>query len=251
MKKLNKLIVCFAALGLVFTSCNKDEQETATYSVHLVDAPGDYKAVKVNVIGLEVIVNGETKNLDVEAGVYDLLELTGGVRALLAGGEFPAGDLSQIRLVLGDQNSLVIEGENGDEEYELQTPSAQQSGLKLNVHQTLEPGILYEFILDFNVDKSVVALGDHSGYILKPVIRTTTLAESGAISGSVTPADAQTLVTAASVTDTISAYTDEAGAYLLYAVPAGNYTVTVGENITMEDVEVIIGETKDLGETAI
>lgn len=251
MKKIYQFILCFAALGLVFTGCSKEDQETASYSFSLVDAPGDYQEVNVDIQGLEVIVNGEIIKLDVEPQVINLLELTGGVSALLADGELPVGQINQIRLILGDNNTLVLEGETESEVFDLQTPSAQQTGLKLVVAKSLEAGIQYDFILDFNVDKSVVNQGAESGYSLKPVIRVTTKAESGAIAGMVTAGE-QTLVTAASATDTISAYTnEETGAFLLYAVPAGEYKVTVGETVANENVEVVTGETTDLGQITV
>lgn len=228
MNTFYKILVCFAILGIAFTSCSKDDnknEETAGFMVNLVDAPGDYDKVLVDVQGIEIVVNGDSLDLGaVETGVYDLLELTGGVSALLVDTEIPAGKISQVRLILGDNNSVVIKGE----EFELDTPSAQLSGLKINVHEDLEPGILYEFILDFNVDKSIVVQGDAEGYSLKPVIRATTVAESGAIAGAVSPADVQSLVTASDGTIEVAAYTnEETGEFLLYGVPAGTYTVTV------------------------
>lgn len=253
MKNYFKNILCFVVLGVALVGCSNDNQnETAGFSVQLVDAPGDYEAVLVDVQGVEATVNGETIDLGpVETGIYDLLELTGGISAFLSEGELPTGDLNQIRLILGENNSLVIDGN----EVDLKTPSAQQSGLKVNVHQTLEPGIFYEFILDFNVDKSVKELGNGQGYVLAPVIRATTVAESGTVTGIVTPAETQSLVTASNGTEEISAYTDEeSGEFLLYGVPAGTYAITVTPDadsgltdVTLEDIEVVKGESKDLG----
>lgn len=250
MKKITHFFLAFTVLGLLFTSCDTDSnQNTSSFSINLVDAPGDYDKVNVEVTGVEVIINDEIVNVDMEAGVYDLLELTGGVSALLAEGEFPSGELSQMRLILGNSNNLVIDGV----EHSLQTPSGQETGLKLNIDKKLEPGIRYEFILDFNVDKSVVVLGNNSGYVLKPVIRATTVAESGAISGLIEPTTTESLVVATNGTDEISAYTNENGAFLLYGVPEGTYTITVtpaeGSNLsstTVENVEVTKGETTTL-----
>lgn len=260
MKNLKSFILLFAALGLLFTGCSKDDQEAAKLSFLLVDAPGDYAAVNVEVVGLEVIIDGEKINVDVEPKVHNLLELTGGMSALLGDGFFPAGQLSQIRLILGDDNEVLIEGETVEGETEfsshaLQTPSAQQSGLKLNVNYDLEAGVAYEFILDFNVEKSVVTLPNDMGYILKPVIRTTTVAESGAISGMYTTEGIVTVTASSdpnSEDDDISAFTSETGAFLLYGVPEGTYVVTVKTETetlaTVENVVVVKGERNDLGE---
>jgi hypothetical protein len=60
----------------------------------------------------------------------------------------------------------------------------QRSGLKLQVNQTLQEGIMCTF--DFDANKSIVKLGN-GGYKLKPVIRTVETAISGAIKGTITP----------------------------------------------------------------
>ena len=257
MKNAFKIFTCLAVMGLGFTSCStEDSKEGAGFSVKLIDAPGDYEQVLVDVQAIEVILDGETHQLPVaEPGVYDLLELTGGVSALLVETVLPAGKLSQIRLVLGEENSVVTtEGT-----LHLTTPSAQQSGLKLNVHQDLESGILYNFILDFNVDKSIIEANNGDGLILRPVVRATLEAQSGAISGVVTPAEVQSLVTATQDSIEVAAYTSaDTGVFLLYGVPAGNYQVTVTPDstsgivpVTIEDVIVEKGATKDLGSVSL
>ena len=232
MKYFLKLMVCLAAFSVAFTSCSSDDsrEESAGFSVKLVDAPGDYQSVMVDVQGIEIIIDGEAHEFAaLEPGVYDLLELTGGISAMLVETVVPAGKLSQIRLILGENNSVITAGADGveGEEILLNTPSAQESGLKLNVHQDLEPGLLYEFILDFNVDKSIVETND-GGLNLKPVISASLEAQSGAIAGVVAPADFQSLVTAKNETSEFSAYTaEETGNFMVYGVPAGTYTVTV------------------------
>lgn len=257
MRNVIKFFTCLAVFALAFTSCStEDSKEGAGFSVKLVDAPGDYEQVLVDVQAIEVILDGETHELPVaEPGVYDLLELTGGVSAMLVETVLPAGKLSQMRLILGEQNSVVTETDT----IQLQTPSAQQSGLKLNVHQDLESGILYNFILDFNVAKSIVEAENGEGLILKPVIRAALEAQSGAISGVVTPAEVQSLVTAKMDSVEVAAYTTpETGAFLLYGVPAGTYQVTVTPDatsgfapVTVEDVVVEKGAIKDMGSISL
>lgn len=241
---------------LFLTSCSDDDTanqdaETARMSVKLTDAPGDYEAVFVDVENVVVKYNGSDDEVfigDVNAGVYDLLELTGGVSVLLVDDEIPAGSISQIRLILGDDNSIVVNGET----FDLQTPSAQQSGLKINVNETLEAGLFYEFILDFDVDKSIVAQGN-GGYLLKPVIRASTEAETGAISGLVLPVGIQTMVTASNATNEISTFTNSVGAFVLSGVPEGSYTVTYEADASLgfppfvvENVQVSVGGVTEL-----
>ncbi len=252
---MKKFVFGIASLCMLafLTSCSSDddsqtpsEQEMARMSVKLTDAPGDYDAVFVDVQDVVIKYNGQEEEVvigEVNAGIYDLLELTGGVSVLLVDDEIPAGDISQIRLILGDDNTVVVDGET----FPLQTPSAQQSGLKINVNETLLGGIFYEFILDFDVDKSIVQQGN-GGYLLKPVIRATTEADTGAITGAVLPIGIQTLVTAENANNEISAFTDETGIFVLSGVPAGTYTLTYEADVNLgfppivvNDVEVVVG----------
>jgi gamma-glutamylcysteine synthetase len=76
--------------------------------------------------------NGWQSIADIDQ-IVDLLELTGGESILLVDDfELPSGMLNQIRLVLGEENTIVIEGE--EEPIPLKTQSAQQSGLKLKMN---------------------------------------------------------------------------------------------------------------------
>lgn len=254
MKNLIKLSL-IAILFVAFTACSdddKNENQTSRMMVHLTDAPGDYDNVYVDV--QDVLIrysdgDGEVSLGNINTGVYDLLELTGGLTLLLADEEVPSGNVTQMRLVLGDDNTVVVDGET----FDLATPSAQQSGLKLNINHTLEAGILYEFILDFDVEESIVLQGNGE-YLLKPVIRANTVAESGSITGEVLPTGFQTLVTATNGTETISAYTDTDGKFALNGVPEGTYTVTIEPEVAsgfstlvLEDVVVVNGEVNALG----
>jgi len=249
-----------AALAMTtIVSCNKDDDSnsgSARVKVSMTDAPGDYDAVFVDVV--DVMINadasaqgdaGWTSLSGVQTGVYDLLELTGGVSQVLADADVPAGYLGQIRLVLGDNNSVVVDGESQP----LSTPSAQQSGLKIQVNQELAAGETYNFLLDFDVDQSVVPAGSSGGFTLKPVIRVSNGVETGSVKGSVHPTTFQSVVKVQNATTTVSAYTDADGNFELKGVPAGIYQLKVTPAIasglsvkTMNDVEVKTGETLDL-----
>jgi hypothetical protein len=237
---------------------NESIQGTSQISVKLMDRPGEYDNVFVEVVDVRIKVNDSGNDesgwvsLDaINTGVYDLLELTGGINVLLVDDfVIPSGTLNQIRLVLGDDNSVVIDGET----FPLNTPSAQQSGLKIQVNETLEPNISYTFLLDFDVDESIVVAGNSGNINLKPVIRASIEANSGALSGSVEPADVQTEITATNGVDTISAYADVDGNFVLVGLSGGTYTVTITPDPVsgfpiqiIEDVEITVGSTTDLG----
>lgn len=263
MKNFTGILVALFAVTMLF-SCSNDDSDNggkAGINVRLTDAPGDYSEVHIDV--LDVMVKSDDSeseegwvSLGAEPKGINLLDLTGGVTELLADTEIEAGYLSQIRLVLGTDNYLVLSGDDGTDvnsRQPLSTPSAQQSGLKVKVDQELEAGVDYEFLLDFDVDKSVVTAGSSGGYVLKPVIRATATAETGSIVGDVHPTTFQSEIKAQSATQTISAYTNANGEFSLNGVPAGIYKITITPALAsglqakvMTDIEVSAGANVDL-----
>ena len=193
-----------------------------------MDAPGDYESVYIDVKDVMINVTGDTVNgwqslPGVHAGSYDLLKLINDNDTLLADAEIPSGKIHQLRLVLGTENYVKIEGT--PQLIKLETPSAQQSGLKLNIQQDVVNGILYKIILDFDAAKSIVKTG-HNKYILKPVIRTILNTVGGTIKGVVMPKSFQTSVYAINGIDTVaSTFTSTSGGYLIKGLPAANYSV--------------------------
>lgn len=238
MKLLQLLPLTALALPLL-AGCQKDDAETsnmAKMEVRLTDAPGDYVAVNLDVQKVQVHVednNDESGWKDfslINPGRYNVLDYVNGNSALLASADFPAGRISQIRLVLGSNNTVTVKPSANQPAvtYPLQTPSGQTSGLKLKINADLTRDVTYALVLDFDVAKSIVARGNGT-YSLKPVIRTVTTALAGGIKGTVTPAAAhpQVLAIRTSVTpnDTLSTYPDATGGFLLRGVPAGAYRV--------------------------
>lgn len=249
-----KRIAGFLLLSIFWLACSEDNQ-TAKLEVRLTDAPGDYEEVNIDIQSVEINSsdgNSGWTTLDVESGVYNILELTNGLDTLLATAELPAGRISQIRLILGNENSVKVNGETKP----LSTPSAQQSGLKLNLNATLTEGITYTITLDFDAARSIVVKGNGT-YSLKPVIRAIETSTSGAIKGTVTPLEAAPAVFAIVGTDTVAtAYTDDVGKFILRSLPAGSYTVSFDPKTgylpqQKEGVTVTLGNVNDLGSVTI
>ncbi|NMM48438.1 DUF4382 domain-containing protein [Marinigracilibium pacificum] len=224
---INTTLACLL-LALV-SSCTDDEPSTQLVTIKLTDAPGDYEEVNIDIkeiyvnLGDESDESGWYQLSGVNQGIYDLIELSNGIDTTLVTERIPAGDISQVRLVLGNDNSVQIDGI----EYALKTPSAQQSGLKINLNETFEEGIPYIIVLDFDAARSVVETGNGS-YNLKPVIRATAEASGGAIAGNVQPEEANAIVYAILGQDTVtSTPVNDSGDFLLPYLPAGNYTVGI------------------------
>ncbi|UQD55482.1 DUF4382 domain-containing protein [Flavobacterium sp. K5-23] len=273
MKKIKFYVSSFfmvAMISLLFTNCsNNDSSQTSKVTIRMVDAPGDYDEVNVEVLDVLIKDNSNTddqgwisigdKTQVGEGKIYNLLDLTGGVNVLLADNDVPSGYLGQVRLLLGDENTIVLKGSTNA--IPLKTPSAQQSGLKLKVNQTLEAGKSYEFLLDFDVKNSVVKAGNSGNYNLHPVIRVSTKENTGGIKGVIIspspfPTDFVVLVSIPIEGGTITTFMKiENGMFQLNGVPTGVYTVTLDPGATsiyatktIENVVVINGAITDVGD---
>ncbi|TDW96249.1 DUF4382 domain-containing protein [Dinghuibacter silviterrae] len=222
--------VSLTAGFLLFAACQKSNNSSGNsqLEVRLTDGPANYQAVYIDVEKVEVNVSSDTGTTSgwqtlplLHPGVYNLLDFRNGIDTVLASVSLPAGTLSQMRLVLGSNNSVVIDGQS----YPLKTPSAQQSGLKFNIHSTLTPGIVYRLWIDFDASHSIVATGNGK-YILKPVIRTYSEALGGSIKGYALPAAAKPEVWAIQGTDSLLALPDTATGYFFFGgVPSGSWNL--------------------------
>ena len=248
--KTVKTLALILALSTVWVACKKDNANggTTPVKVRLTDAPGNFQQVNVDITGVEFKMNsGSTVNLNVHTGVYNLLNFVNGIDTLIASADVQSGTLSQVRLILGTNNSVKV----NNVVYPLTTPSAMQSGLKLNVHSELVAGIEYNLLLDFDANQSIVLTGNGE-YQLKPVIRTISVATTGSIRGNVVTALA--LPAAVSVTDgtnTYSSNTDASGNFLVRGLPAATYTVTITPALpylvrTVSNVSVTVGSVTQL-----
>ncbi|HLF45648.1 MAG TPA: DUF4382 domain-containing protein [Chitinophagaceae bacterium] len=251
MKKIN-VFLCILTLGIAMSSCKKDSSKKSyPYAIRMTDAPGPYSAVNIDLQGVEITGSGgKTVSLNVNTGIYNLINFSNGIDTLIANGTLEDATVQQIRLILGTNNTVVIDNVS----YPLSTPSADQSGLKLQVHQTLQAGVLYSVLLDFDANKSVIETGNGT-YKLKPVIRTIETAISGSIKGQVTPAGTIASVTATSSSNvTYTSNTNSSGNYLVMGLPAGIYSITITpalplSPVTINNVSVTTGVTTNAGIT--
>src|SRR5688572_26159502 len=135
-------IVIVAITSFLFTACvDDDDKQNARIEVRLTDAPGDYEEVNIDIQAVEIHTDSDEdegwETIDIVPGIYNILELTNGLDTLLGSIELPPGRISQVRFVLGDNNTITVDGQT----YDMDTPSAQQSGLKLNVDTVLAEGV--------------------------------------------------------------------------------------------------------------
>lgn len=129
----------------------------------------------VHVSELEVLIAGSEKSAKVilkkDLGAIDLMKLNQGMMLDLMSLNLSSGtEIKEIRLRLNNTGNYYVN--NNGERCDLQTPSAQQSGLKLKLPSAMrvESGYSYNIVMGFDPKKSIVLQG-HGGCLLKPVIR--------------------------------------------------------------------------------
>ena len=230
-----KIKVCFILLLplLLSTACSDDStsvdpvEQNGRLKMYLVDSPSTLDSVIICVERVEVHKSGNDSTsgwfvINDSTRYFDLLLLTNGASEVLGDSTLSAGQYTQIRLIIGDGSYVVDQGVKHD----LEIPGGSQTGIKL-IHQfTIEAGKLYELILDFNVEKSIIIMGNGT-YKLKPTIRVMPMVISGSIAGQVLPLDAQPTIWTVYGTDTITTYTDLQGFFKLMALYQGTYDVNI------------------------
>lgn len=243
-------VVMFSFYACKKTTSNNNAG-TAQVSMHLTDDPANFDHVYLDIQHVAVTLSGGSEiTLDlVRPGVYDLLKFRNGLDTLLSRTNLPAGTIGQMRLVLGTNNTVVVSGVS----YPLSTPSASESGVKLNLNQTFVAGGAYDIWIDFDAAKSILSTGSGS-YKLKPVIRSYSSLTLGDIIGYVLPLNAYATVYAINGTDTASAIPSPVdGFFAINGLAAANYQIIVNPGIigfspyTQSNVTVVYGVQSNLG----
>lgn len=276
MKRINMFVLLSVAVPMIaLVGCKKKEAESSTVRFKLTDAPGEYDAVNVDIQAVEV--HSETEGwvtFSSNLGVVNLLDYMNGQTTLITEGEIKAGKITQARLVLGSNNSVVVDWVT----YQLSTPSAMQAGLHVNLNNQLQAGEDYSFTIDFDAAQSIVATGSGS-FTLKPTLRLIAAGSTfingnagggsvvidgsstvingdvtGAISGSVSTTTGLAIVYAEDAEGHVtSTMTGLSGNFMLQAMQSGSYTVTIDPILplinskVMSNVNVSAGQTTTLG----
>lgn len=186
----------------------------AKLSILLTDAPGDVKTAVVTIDEIYLQGSGRVVLMD-QPVTTDLLTLANSTAELVKDAVVPAGSYGQLRFVV---SGAYIEVENGDgttsiyatsPDYAglppgaqvagtLETPSFDESGLKVNVpdgalHLAAEEKIL---LVDFDVSQSFGhETGDASSWVMHPVLKATDLQTTGEAAVTLTLGESVTLPT--------------------------------------------------------
>lgn len=180
--------------------------------VAITDSPAfrDFSSVHIRIDKVMVVPKGKESAPDTDPGLMTVATFPGGVdvnimklhflQQVLGSALIPPGTYNQVRLILAPNpatapfNNYFILAGNNQPPVALTTPSAQESGVKINGHFTVTMGVLNAILLEFNPNEAIVKRGVTGEANLKPTgIRIvqvfSSLANAGSISGLIhTPA---------------------------------------------------------------
>ncbi|MES2827634.1 MAG: DUF4382 domain-containing protein [Bacteroidota bacterium] len=254
----------FSALAAIlimagtFSACKKDSDSSANgttkVQIRMTDAPGNFEKINLSVKEIVLVSGGKPYVFASTTSKFNILDFrigTSNPDILVASGEMPSGDITEIRLILNDAGNTIVVG---GVESALITPSAQSSGwkVKLTANPSLVAGVTYSLLLDFDAAKSIVSTGNGK-YLLKPVVRGITAATSGLISGTVLPIASHPEVLVIAGTDTVGTVADPlTGKFTVGGLASGSYAVkfipVAGyRDSTVTNVAVALGQNTAIG----
>lgn len=260
MKKKIAYIAFAIILGGIttFTACKKNSDNSAAgttkVQIRMTDAPGNFEKINLNVKEIVLVSAGKKYVFATTTAKFNILDFRIGSSnpdILVASGEMPSGEITEIRLVLNDSGNTIVVG---GVESALTTPSGQSSGwkVKLTTNPSLVAGVTYSLLLDFDAAKSIVSTGNGK-YLLKPVVRGITAASSGLISGTVLPLLSHPEVLVITGTDTVGTLADPlTGRFTIGGLSAGKYSVKFAplagyRDSTVTNISVSLGQNTALG----
>ncbi len=172
-QKLAFFLLLASSLAIFSSGCYEGSIDSPINNVtflkvRLTDAPLAIDEVNIDLQSILIKGPGGSEEIDLNtnAGIYNLLDYQNGIDTIVANAMISLDEIRQVRLVLGDDNTIVVDGE----EYDLMIPSGSQSGLKINLCLDLSGTPQYDLILDFDAAESVHQLGN-GRYMMRPVIR--------------------------------------------------------------------------------
>jgi len=218
------ILIC---LPLVFfSSCYGDEErENGLVNIFLVDAPGDFDEVFVEVLGVEVIPsNGEPIFFDyIPANkMVNVANLVGEAALLVGRGRIPIGVMSQMTLVLGDELYIQRAGQRVNMEY----ASPENRRISFDTSYDILGGVSYDLYIDIDLARSVNRIGQEV-YVFGPVARSFSNMGKGILTGTVNPPLARPFIYAISETDTLTTLPNAEGRYFFRGLERGNYRIRI------------------------
>jgi hypothetical protein len=198
---MNKFaLIAVSAIAVATTGCGSGGGSSSDYSgggggdtgsltLSITDAPvDDASEVVIAMTEFEFQpVDGESFRVPVNGAprALNLLDFTDGASMeIISDEDVPAGEYEWLRIFFDEDLSYIVI-EEGGAQYPLDIPSGAQTGYKLNTGFTVPLNDSIEYILDFNVRKSITNPGPpgSTDYKMKPTVKIMNVAETGSVMG--------------------------------------------------------------------
>ncbi|HKJ30937.1 MAG TPA: DUF4382 domain-containing protein [Balneolales bacterium] len=226
-------------------------------NVHMTDSPAaNIQALTVNIVKIEAHKNGADSTsgwqvISDSSETVNILNLTNGKTRLIGSQNLDAGTYSQIRLILGSNNTVTVSGQK----FPITIPSGSQTGIKINANMTVKAGESFNLLLDFNAAQSVHMTGFGNGrFMLKPVIHAVNMQLDGSIKGTIQPASAKASLFAITGNDSTSTFADTtSGHFKLVGLAPGTYSLYISprdtsySDSTVANIQVNSADTTNIG----
>lgn len=240
--------LAIACMALVVLACQKETSAPAatglsttvpsTLKVFLTDDQNlVFDKVFIDIRKLEIKLEDDGVDslggwiaLQITPGVYDILQFRNGLDTLFGTGTIPANrKLQKIRLTLGNNNSVVMNGQTKplkvkDKDNEV-IAQLDESNVEISSPDQ------FLFWIDFDAGRSIKVdnsgSGNNNGFELRSHIRIFSKKKSGRVEGRVLPAAAQAIVMAISGMDTLTAKPEREGEFKFVGLKTGVYQLFV------------------------
>lgn len=216
------MIITIALLAMACES--GEERENGLVNFFLVDAPGDFDEVWVEVLGVELVpAGGERLFFDyVPANkLVNVSSLVGDAVVNIGRGKVPIGVLTHMTLILGDEIYVKRSGIRTDMQY----ASPGNRRLEFTTNFDIMGGISYDIYIDIDLAKSVTRT--EQTYVFDPVVRTFSNSTHAKMTGIIRPLGARPFVFAISDTDTLATLTNQDGKYTFRGLKSGSYNILI------------------------
>ena len=270
---MKKIIPGLLASLLLFAACTRNDDIPGKLVLKVTDDPFKISYVDsatITITKIEIRQAGQHRKINRFTGyerdttdhnpyivlsedtiTLNLLDLRNGLTQELLSLEIPQGTYDLIRLYVADAGMKIRDHKSP---FHCKVPGGTQTGIKIFIRPPLvvEGGLTSELLLDFDLSRSFVMLGDlrhHmgvNGFIFKPVIRAINASTAGRVEGVVTDISKVRLENAQVwlEQDTVisTAFTGPDGYYAMIGIPAGTYSVyATKENydtVCVKDIKV-------------
>jgi hypothetical protein len=257
------------AAAITITACKKSDSAQAPagsqqhLTLYLTDGPGFFDSVLVDIKSVKVLVDtsantrrhddndwddvgdregrnprrGDSslvwQNLNIAAGIYDILHLRNGLDTVLAATSIPKGAIRMLKIEIGTRNSLV----KNHISYPLFLPRNFPGYVLIKLRgdecEEYMPGKV-RLWLDFDVNRSVYQ-GYNNEFYLRPMFRFYIVRTTASLVGRVTPMEAQPVMTLFNRKDTAYALPNREGYFKMRGLKDGTYSLFVNASNGYKD----------------